>query len=74
MPCPSAVAVLLVCLQLKAFGLGVAMVAAFSVGLAATPVAIGVSVAGAPAELPSTGPASTAGPRGYRMSPLPSSC
>lgn len=45
MPCPSAVAVLLVCLQLKAFGLGVAMVAAFSVGLAATLVAIGVSVA-----------------------------
>lgn len=45
MPCPSAVAVLLVCLQLKAFALGVAMVAAFSIGLAATLVAIGVSVA-----------------------------
>src|SRR5947209_11495964 len=45
MPCPSAVAVLLICLQLKAFALGVAMVAAFSVGLAATLVAIGVSVA-----------------------------
>jgi nickel/cobalt exporter len=45
MPCPSAVAVLLVCLQIKAFALGVAMVAAFSVGLAATLVAIGVSVA-----------------------------
>ncbi len=45
MPCPSAIAVLLVCLQIKAFALGVAMVAAFSVGLAATLVAIGVSVA-----------------------------
>jgi len=45
MPCPSAVAVLLVCLQIKAFALGVAMVAAFSVGLAATLVTIGVSVA-----------------------------
>jgi nickel/cobalt transporter (NicO) family protein len=45
MPCPSAVAVLLVCIQIKAFALGVAMVAAFSIGLAATLVAIGVSVA-----------------------------
>jgi ABC-type nickel/cobalt efflux system permease component RcnA len=45
MPCPSAIAVLLVCLQMKAFALGVAMVAAFSVGLATTLVAIGVSVA-----------------------------
>jgi nickel/cobalt exporter len=44
-PCPSAVAVLLVCLQLKAFALGVVMVAAFSVGLAATLVAVGVAVA-----------------------------
>jgi nickel/cobalt exporter len=45
MPCPSAVAVLLVCLQLKAFALGVAMVAAFSLGLAATLITIGASVA-----------------------------
>jgi nickel/cobalt exporter len=45
MPCPSAVAVLLVCIQMKAFALGVAMVMAFSVGLAATLVAIGVGVA-----------------------------
>jgi nickel/cobalt exporter len=45
MPCPAAVAVLLVCIQLGAFALGVIMVAAFSVGLAATLVAIGVSVA-----------------------------
>ena len=45
LPCPSAVAVLLVCLHIKAFALGVAMVAAFSVGLAMTLVGIGVSVA-----------------------------
>ena len=42
LPCPSAIAVLLVCLHLKAFGLGIAMVAAFSVGLAATLIAVGV--------------------------------
>ena len=45
MPCPAAVAVLLVCLHVKAFALGVAMVAAFSIGLAITLVGIGVSVA-----------------------------
>jgi nickel/cobalt exporter len=44
MPCPSAIAVLLVCVQLKAFTLGVAMVAAFSVGVGATLVAIGLAV------------------------------
>jgi nickel/cobalt exporter len=43
LPCPSAIAVLLVCIQLKQFALGVLMVAAFSVGLAATLVAIGVA-------------------------------
>jgi nickel/cobalt exporter len=45
MPCPSAIAVLLVCIQMKAFALGVAMVAAFSIGIAATLVGIGISVA-----------------------------
>ena len=45
MPCPAAIAVLLICLQLKQFTLGVAMVAAFSVGLAATLVAVGVAAA-----------------------------
>ncbi len=45
LPCPSAIAVLLVCLQLKQFGLGIAMVAAFSVGLAATLVAVGIAAA-----------------------------
>jgi nickel/cobalt exporter len=45
LPCPAAIAVLLVCIQVKAFALGVAMVAAFSLGLALTLIAIGVSVA-----------------------------
>ena len=44
MPCPAAIAVLLICVQLKAFALGVAMVAAFSVGVGATLVAIGLAV------------------------------
>src|SRR5262245_34131350 len=43
LPCPAAIAVLLVCIQIKQFALGVAMVAAFSIGLAATLVAIGVA-------------------------------
>lgn len=45
LPCPAAIAVLLICLQLKAVTLGIAMVAAFSVGLAITLVAIGVIAA-----------------------------
>jgi nickel/cobalt transporter (NicO) family protein len=45
LPCPSAIAVLLVCLQLKQVGLGIAMVAAFSIGLAATLVAVGLAAA-----------------------------
>jgi len=44
MPCPSAIAVLLVCIQLKAFALGVAMVAAFSLGIGLTLIAIGLAV------------------------------
>jgi nickel/cobalt exporter len=43
LPCPSAIAVLLVALQINAYALGVAMVAAFSLGLAATLVAVGVA-------------------------------
>jgi len=43
LPCPAAIAVLLVCIQLKQFTLGIAMVAAFSIGLAATLVTIGVA-------------------------------
>lgn len=42
MPCPSALAVLLICLQTGAFALGLTMVAAFSVGLAIALVSVGV--------------------------------
>jgi nickel/cobalt transporter (NicO) family protein len=45
LPCPSAIAVLLVCIQLRAWGLGLAMVFAFSLGLAITMVSIGVLAA-----------------------------
>lgn len=45
LPCPAAIAVLLICLQLKAFTLGIGMVAAFSVGLAITLVGVGVAAA-----------------------------
>lgn len=45
LPCPAAIAVLLVCLQLKAITLGAAMVLAFSLGLAITLVAVGVLAA-----------------------------
>jgi len=44
MPCPSAIAVLLICVQLKAFALGVAMVAAFSLGVGLTLVVVGLAV------------------------------
>lgn len=42
LPCPAAIAVLLICLQLKKFTLGIGLVAAFSVGLAITLVSIGI--------------------------------
>ncbi len=45
MPCPSALAVLAVALKMKAFALGVAMVAAFSLGLAIALVGVGVIAA-----------------------------
>jgi nickel/cobalt exporter len=56
MPCPSAIAVLLVCVQLKAFTLGVAMVGAFSVGIGATLVAIGLAVVWSSGKLTKTWP------------------
>jgi nickel/cobalt transporter (NicO) family protein len=43
LPCPAAFAVLLVCLKLRSYGLGMVMVAAFSVGLALTLVAVGLA-------------------------------
>lgn len=45
MPCPSALAVLLICLQLQKFTLGVAMVSAFSAGLAISLIGVGVVAA-----------------------------
>ena len=45
MPCPSAVAVLLICLQTRAFSLGFGMVAGFSLGLAITLISVGVLAA-----------------------------
>lgn len=44
-PCPAAITVLLICIQLKAFTLGATMVLGFSLGLAITLVAVGVGAA-----------------------------
>lgn len=44
-PCPAAITVLLLCLQLKQFALGVALVLCFSIGLAVTMVASGTIAA-----------------------------
>ncbi|MXP65208.1 nickel/cobalt efflux transporter RcnA [Roseomonas sp. M0104] len=44
-PCPAAVTVLLLCLQLKQFTLGTALVLCFSIGLAVTMVSVGVAAA-----------------------------
>ena len=44
-PCPGAITVLILCLQLREFALGAALVVAFSVGLALTMVASGVLAA-----------------------------
>ena len=45
MPCPSAVAVLLICLQTRALSLGFGMVAGFSLGLAITLISVGLLAA-----------------------------
>jgi nickel/cobalt exporter len=45
LPCPAAFTVLLVCLQVKQFTLGFSLVAAFSLGLAITMVAVGTMAA-----------------------------
>ncbi len=42
MPCPAAVSILIVCLQVKQFSLGFGIVAAFSLGLAITMISVGV--------------------------------
>ena len=56
LPCPAAIAVLLVCIQTKQFTLGIAMVAAFIVGLAVTLVAIGMAASWASRKAASTWP------------------
>lgn len=45
MPCPAALSILLICLQLKRFTLGFTLVAGFSIGLALTLVTVGVVAA-----------------------------
>jgi nickel/cobalt transporter (NicO) family protein len=45
LPCPAAFTIVLVCLQLKKFALGIVMVLAFSAGLALTLVAVGALAA-----------------------------
>lgn len=45
LPCPAAVTVLLLCLQLKEFWLGITLVLCFSIGLALTLLAAGVAAA-----------------------------
>ena len=45
LPCPSAFAVLMICLQLKKLTLGFAMVLAFSISLAITLVTVGIIAA-----------------------------
>ncbi len=45
MPCPAALSILLICLQLKEVTLGFSLVAAFSLGLALTLVTVGVVAA-----------------------------
>ncbi|EFC9718735.1 TPA: nickel/cobalt efflux protein RcnA [Escherichia coli] len=44
-PCPAAITVLLICIQLKALTLGATMVVSFSIGLALTLVTVGVGAA-----------------------------
>jgi nickel/cobalt exporter len=45
LPCPAAITVLLICLQLKEIGLGAVLVLCFSIGLAITLVTVGVVAA-----------------------------
>ena len=44
-PCPASVTILMICLHLKRFTLGIAMVASFSIGLAISLVSVGVIAA-----------------------------
>jgi nickel/cobalt exporter len=44
-PCPASITILLICLQLKEFTLGAALVLCFSIGLAVTMVSVGTAAA-----------------------------
>ena len=44
-PCPASITILLICLQLKQFTLGAALVLCFSIGLAVTMVSVGAAAA-----------------------------
>jgi nickel/cobalt exporter len=44
-PCPASITILLICLQLKQFSLGAALVICFSIGLAVTMVSVGAAAA-----------------------------
>ena len=44
-PCPASITILLICLQLKQFTLGAALVICFSIGLAVTMVSVGAAAA-----------------------------
>ncbi|PVZ87861.1 nickel/cobalt efflux protein RcnA [Serratia sp. S1B] len=44
-PCPAAITVLLICIQLKALSLGATLVVSFSIGLALTLVTVGIGAA-----------------------------
>ena len=44
-PCPASITVLLICLRLKQYAMGVAVVLCFSIGLAVTMVTVGAAAA-----------------------------
>jgi ABC-type nickel/cobalt efflux system permease component RcnA len=69
MPCPAAIAVLLICVQLKAFALGVAMIAAFSLGVGLTLIAIGLAVVWGAGKFQKHGPVLTEQHKSYRIFP-----
>jgi nickel/cobalt exporter len=68
MPCPAAVSILIVCLQLKEFSLGFGIVAAFSLGLALTMISVGVLASWASRNWPRNPAGSAASPPALPMS------
>ena len=72
-PCPAAITVLLLCLQLKEFTLGFALVLCFSIGLAITLVAVGGAAALSVRHATRAGPGSRPSPAGRPISRASSS-